>query len=555
MGHWNAGHDALAAASVWLDNVAREGKRVGDRLTVEPVLHKGDVSLKELQGMSQPVRRLIANTGALTARELQRAKKDQELFKPLSKEELEMKTILQLISEKAAQRFSSIRSALRHLDADCDGSVDRSEVRHFFRGYNFTDEIADKFFDYLDEEKLGELDYAKFVNFIRPFLEGAINGTPLTARDLTKGKGALDYVLEGLLDATEEGQEQLATFDAKFQDTLRVLARKVQERFGSLSAAFRHVDLDRNGIMTRNETRYLFRLCNIPEELANKYHSAVDTNGSGEISFQELRESLAPYISTEEFADMKKDQRVRAPTPPSERTSREATPVPSSRATSKERAQRVPFSERARLRKLMQDVGDKLLLKFRQPRDAFKPLNLQRLGRISRDELCAFFRGFGHPQEVADWVYDLLKDGRGDLEYTVFMSHFESILGRNFRALSQPPVLVIPDPIACMEVNKTVDVLKRFLMSKCSSLQEAYRLLDANKDGKVTQAELRAFAKKLGVAAVSADQLFHALDVDGVGCINFLQFTRLFPDPRQVDPGSSGQDAWTTPRVARLRQS
>ncbi|CAJ1398106.1 unnamed protein product [Effrenium voratum] len=179
--------------------------------------------------------------------------------------------------------------ALKLVYRDLGGGESERElaVRHFFRGYNFTDEIADKFFDYLDEEKLGELDYAKFVNFIRPFLEGAINGTPLTARDLTKGKGALDYVLEGLLDATEEGQEQLATFDAKFQDTLRVLARKVQERFGSLSAAFRHVDLDRNGIMTRNETRYLFRLCNIPEELANKYHSAVDTNGSGEISFQE----------------------------------------------------------------------------------------------------------------------------------------------------------------------------------------------------------------------------------------------------------------------------
>ena len=28
------------------------------------------------------------------------------------------------------------------------------QVRHFFRGYNFTDEIADKFFDYLDEDRM-----------------------------------------------------------------------------------------------------------------------------------------------------------------------------------------------------------------------------------------------------------------------------------------------------------------------------------------------------------------------------------------------------------------
>ena len=87
-----------------------------------------------------------------------------------------MKVILQLISEKAAQkpapqprppkrgvlltgvwaesrsdllgyhvtvspadvpvrRFNSIRSALRHLDADCDGNVDRSEATALFFGF------------------------------------------------------------------------------------------------------------------------------------------------------------------------------------------------------------------------------------------------------------------------------------------------------------------------------------------------------------------------------------------------------------------------------------
>ena len=61
-------------------------------------------------------------------------------------------------------------------------------------------------------------------------------------------------------------------------------------------------DLDRNGIMTRNETRYLFRLVNFAEaigslltgavcaweELADQFHDAVDTNRSGEISLQAL---------------------------------------------------------------------------------------------------------------------------------------------------------------------------------------------------------------------------------------------------------------------------
>ncbi|CAE7864183.1 unnamed protein product [Symbiodinium sp. KB8] len=83
---WNVGHDAMSAASVWLDNVASQGKRIGDRVTDEPVLYKGDVSLRDLRKFDLPVRRLIASTGALTARELHKASRtDEELFQPLNK--------------------------------------------------------------------------------------------------------------------------------------------------------------------------------------------------------------------------------------------------------------------------------------------------------------------------------------------------------------------------------------------------------------------------------------------------------------------------------------
>lgn len=541
-GQWNVGHDAFSSASVWLENVARQGKRVGDRQTAEPVVYKGDMTLKEFKKMKEPVRRLIANAGALPARKLVKVQDDQALFEPLSKEERDMKVILQMISEKAAQRFGSIRDALRHLDADCDGSVDRGEVRYFFRSYNVPEEIADKFFDFLDEEKRGELDYGRVVNFLRPFLEGAINGTPLTARDLTKGKGAPDYLLEEMLDATDEGETRLALFDHQFEATLRLLAQKVIDRFGTTAAAFRFVDLDRNGIMTRNETRYLFRLVNFPEDLADKFHDSVDTNGSGEISLQEFYASLAPYVDIQERPVAKREDFVLKPDTPE-------TPdeVPS-RAVSKEWTKFVQNSQRVELRRLMQDIGDKLQLKFKHVRDAFKPLNLQRLGRITRAEMRSFFRGFGHPQEVADRVYDLLQDKRGEVEYAVFMSHFESVLGRDFRQVSQPPILEMGDFLASREVDGTIETFKRFLITKCRNLQEAYRVIDGDKDGKVSRQEMRLFAKRLGVPSARADQLFDALDVEGLGSINYLQFTRLFPETwERPDPGPAA--AWPTPRA------
>lgn len=44
-----------------------------------------------------------------------------------------------------------------------------------------------------------------------------------------------------LLESTTEGETTLAHFDAHFEATLRLLARKIEDRFGTTAAAFRYV--------------------------------------------------------------------------------------------------------------------------------------------------------------------------------------------------------------------------------------------------------------------------------------------------------------------------
>lgn len=96
-------------------------------------------------------------------------------------------------------------------------------------------------------------------------------------------------------------------------------------------------------------------------------------------------------------------------------------------------------------------------------------------------------------------------------------------------------------------MDGTIEAFKAFLMTKCRNLQEAYRILDYDKDGKVSCQEMRNFAKRLGISARASDQLFFALDVDKIGWINYLQFTRMFPETwDQPEPGPAR--AWATPR-------
>ena len=44
-----------------------------------------------------------------------------------------------------------------------------------------------------------------------------------------------------MLESTQEGETTLAQFDERFEATLRLLARKIVDRFGTTAAAFRYV--------------------------------------------------------------------------------------------------------------------------------------------------------------------------------------------------------------------------------------------------------------------------------------------------------------------------
>jgi len=526
----------LSNASIWLENAAKEGRRTGERQTDEQVDFSGDLTYRTLRDLSLPARRLVASSGALTARELRKASKnDPDLFQPLTKEERAMKEVLQLVSQKAAQKFSTIRGALRHLDSDCDGTVDRSEIRYFFRAYDFPDHVADKFFDYLDEDKKGELDYGFFVSFIRPFLEGAINGNPVTARDLTAQPGAPDSVFEEMI-ADETNDDELVQFDREFQGTLRIIGRKIEERFGSAQAAFRFVDADRSGAIARNETRYFFRAFNLPQEIADKFHDAIDTNRSGEISVQEFCKVLNPYVKTTVAAqDTKKT------------THREDLETPELYGPPPPRVEdpnllwmkTVNADFRTELRKLMQDLGDKLPLKFKHMRDAFRMLDLERNGRITRAEMRAFFRGFGHQEDVADRVFDLVdQEGHGEVDFGVFMSHFDSVLGPAFRQAKRTEMIPVDEPRTSKEVNDIAEFIGEQLVVKYKTVQDAFRAVDLNKDGKLSQYELRAFVKKFGLSVDAADKFFNALDPEGTGYVLYNTFVQLFGGVKNDQPKS-----------------
>lgn len=527
-----AGHEAFAAAAVWLGHASTEGRHsIERRGHSQTYSFAGELGAEHLKVMPPTARRLIVASGALTARELRKAGKAYaDIFEPLSQQERELKVIMQKISEKAAQKFGTVRQALRHLDADCDGTVDRSEIRYFFRAYDFDERVADKFFDYMDVQKKGEIDYADIVNFLRPFVEGAVNGHPMTARDLTSTKGKSDAFFEeacGQPDA--DIKERLGT---DFEEVLCILGRQAGEKFGSVRKCFRKMDTNRNGFIQRAESRYFFRLFNLPMELADRFHDALDVNGSGEISFQEFSSVLGPYIQSDEPLW---SPPARDPTPEFEKRKPTKLCVEENGADGDARQEDPSYSAvigadvRTELRVLMQDMGEKLPLKFKHVRDAFRPLDVDRIGTIKRGEMRAFFRGFGHGEETADRVFNLLDpDGSGQVDFAGFMKHFDRVLGPAFRQARRAPFIPVKDPDVAKEVTDVAIAVSERLITKYKNIQEAFRALDLNKDGKVSPYEMRVFLKKFGIGTQTADTFFHALDMDMTGYITYNEFILLF---------------------------
>jgi len=144
----------------------------------------------------------------IKARSVQRPRKEGEkqnwkTFLNTKQEEVfdmekKMKDIMQNIGGKAAFKFRNLRDAFRLVDVDKSGSVNKEEMRDFFRQFNLPYTEADLLFDYLDYDESGELDYIEFMEHFGPVIQpGCSNWRPKDARSRLDGGGVYDNNVVG----------------------------------------------------------------------------------------------------------------------------------------------------------------------------------------------------------------------------------------------------------------------------------------------------------------------------------------------------------------------
>ncbi|CAK0895730.1 unnamed protein product, partial [Prorocentrum cordatum] len=572
----NPAHEALAAASQWLSSDARDRKRarrLKQQLSLtargirprDPAAHV-DAPLPVVgsaAGLPQAAWSPSSPRAAASHRDtmaatvpglpLSAARESPSVVAPAVKETPPViRELCERIAEKAIQKFKTTREAFRFIDADHDGFIDRSEMRHFFRAYDYGPDVADSLFDYLDQEGNEEIDHNTFFRLLTPFFNGC---RPASTASITMMSPPSPR--ESPRPSPEVGEptgqkvrrSRTKDVQKEFDEVLDVIGKKAAFKFKTVHEAWRYVDNDKNGAVSRSEMQYFFRAFNLTKEAADKFFDRLDDDEHGEIPYEVFTKHLAPYIQPQVCGGVRLPVKVHAKgalsrtMPTGFKDELAASP-----ASPMKRRQGADQGLRAELKALMQDLGQKLPLKFRHPRDAFRMLDLQRNGRITRQELRAFFRGFGHSDQVSDKMFDLLaEESHGEVDFCAFMSHFDSVLGPHFRCAKRKPLIELEDKRLEKEINDIAMAIQDRLTTKYKTVQDAFRAMDLNKDGTVQLSELKIFFRSFGMPTDVAEKVFNVLCSDGGmdedGGVKYEEFTQLLGAEKPKER-SKGTPSW-----------
>lgn len=212
--------------------------------------------------------------------------------------------------------------------------------------------------------------------------------------------------------------------------------------------------------------------------------------------------------------------------------------------------------------RMLELVGEKVRQKFSKARDVFRFVDCDHNSKISRSECQYFFRFFNVTADQADKFFDGFdKDEDGEICYVEFLKHLWPHINPGNEAQpwrlskdnpSEEPALAMAEglhmnmnvgnarkpfvttkeaALASIELPATLrqarmNIASRFAL-KYRHWRDAFRDLDTDHDGVVTQEEMRIFFRNFGWECV-ADKFYAVLSKDETEDITFSTFTALF---------------------------
>lgn len=199
-----------------------------------------------------------------------------------SKRSMEFQRMLELVGSKVSQKFSKARDVFRFVDSDHSGTISRSECHYFFRFFNIVPEEADKFFEGFETDDEGEISYIEFLKYLWPHINPGNEQTPWR---LAKANPEEDKAEEPVKIYQREEKADQVELPADLRRARVNIAQRLDLRYKTRRDAFRDLDTDKDGVVSREEVRTFFRLFGWETE-ADKFFDVLHERGNGEVSFR-----------------------------------------------------------------------------------------------------------------------------------------------------------------------------------------------------------------------------------------------------------------------------
>jgi Ca2+-binding EF-hand superfamily protein len=180
---------------------------------------------------------------------------------------------IEKLSKKLAVKYKDVRTAVRNLDGDRDGTIGFEEMANFVAFCGFQREFAERIFRHLDADTNSSINYLEFQRWLGMHIHPGEN--------------------ESEVDPHKRPENKVR--DSAVTRTIEAIGQKADQKYKNMRNTFKTV-VHENGRVTRTELHRFFRNFGYRATEANILFEELRTDDSGTIDMLDLQACFKPYI-------------------------------------------------------------------------------------------------------------------------------------------------------------------------------------------------------------------------------------------------------------------
>lgn len=180
----------------------------------------------------------------------------------------DVKALRTTLKDRLTTKYKTTRDAFRAMDTDHSGTINQSEMKVLMRNFGLPESSATKMFQAWGKD---EMPFGAFCDFIT---EGpqAPRGSP--------------YGMHG--ECSPHGSEGGSPTTRTVDTMTRYIRDRLVTKYKTLREAFRVVDLDKDGTVSKEEVRVFMRNFGISKNQAESFFDRLDADKSGALQYGEF---------------------------------------------------------------------------------------------------------------------------------------------------------------------------------------------------------------------------------------------------------------------------